>query len=216
MTGRQVSGSTVPWTRIGEGPVTLNTLAHPDSPYPVLANDRADRPPRLPEGHGAVALYAWCPSPAERYTPEPMVGVDGKPACRCWGEVFIVLPAGEHLVEVQSKWSMRTIQVTVAPGQLVPVEYAAALDGVSPGALGLGPQRPPGRASNPMAYFVLILVSLLSCVAGAVIAGQAGLSADGTAILFTVALVAAVSVGSVAVYRHHGKPGPRPERKGVR
>jgi hypothetical protein len=196
--------------------VTLNTLAHPDSPYPVLANDRADRPPRLPEGHGAVALYAWCPSPVKHPGPAPIFGVDGKPAAQCWGEALIMLPAGEHLVEVQSEDSMGSIQVTVRAGQFVPVEYAAGLNGYAAGALGIGPQRPPGRASNPMAYFVLILVSLLSCVAGAVIAGQAGLSADGTAILFTVALVAAVSVGSVAVYRHHGKPGPRPERKGVR
>lgn len=196
--------------------MSVSALAHPDSPFQVLTNDRADRPPRLPAGHGAVALYAWCPSPVKHPGPAPIFGVDGKPATQCWGEALIVLPAGEHLVEVQSEDSMGSIQVTVRAGQFVPVEYAAGLNGYAAGALGLGPQRPPGRASNPMAYFVLILVCHLLCAVISVVAVQAGLSADGAAILFTAALVAAVGVGSVAVYRHHGKPGPRPERKGVR
>ena len=55
-------------------PVSGSTLAHPDSPYQVLANDRADRPPRLPAGHGAVALYVWYPSPVKHPGPAPMFG----------------------------------------------------------------------------------------------------------------------------------------------
>ena len=106
-------------------------LAYPGTPYPV--HDTA--PPRtFPPGHGAIAVRAWCPREAHRFTLAPIVGVDGQPAMYGWGRALIVVPAGERLVEVQYIEPRASRLVDVGEGSTVELEYAASRDGRAPRA----------------------------------------------------------------------------------
>lgn len=141
-------------------------LAYPGTPYQVMSYNPAARP-ELPAGHGAIAMDVWCPPRAQRFTLAPIVGVDGQPAMYGFGRALIVVPAGERLVEVQYVEPQRSMLATVSPGAVVPLEYAAAQDGRSPGSLGPPAQRPAGR---PLVG-VPVLLSVGAGVAAGVVIG---------------------------------------------
>ncbi|HEX5494336.1 MAG TPA: hypothetical protein VFX70_07175 [Mycobacteriales bacterium] len=196
-------------------------LVYAGSPYRVLAHDPNGEggPPPLPAGHGGVAVHTWCPPAAQRHTLAPIVGVDGEPASYGWGHVLIVLPAGEHLVEVQYVEPMRTIPVTVTAGQVVPVEYAAARDGVPAGAPGRRrPRRRSrrGRAFSPVGYAGVVLAALVVFEAGLALARAAGLSVGVAGVVVGVVAVAVAVLGGVAVYRHQQRPARRSRRRSTR
>ena len=200
-------------TGIGGRIMPTSRLAYAGTPYQVLDHDGTEQPPPLPDGHGAVAVYTWCQPIAQKYTTAPMVGVDGKPASYGWGHVLIVLPVGEHLVEVQYIRPMRTIQVNVTSGQIVPVEYAAAADGGSPGAIGHGPQRPPGRAYSPVGYILLLLGMSMVFNGGLLGLHVVGWFSGGPAAVVAAVTVLVGILGGIAVYRHQQRPGRPSDRR---
>lgn len=207
-------------------------LTYPGSPYHVLAHDPGGRPPELPGGHGAVAVHTWCPPAAERYTLAPIVGVDGEPASYGWGHALIVLPAGQHLVEVQYIEPIRTVPVTITAGQIVPVEYAAAPDGTSPGTLGeespgnepggrlderldeeSGGRRRRGRGFNPVGYGAVILATLAVYEAGLALARHLGLSPRAGGAVVGGVVIAGAVLGGIAVHRYQQRPARRSGRR---
>ena len=146
---------------------TDSDLAHPETEYQILPYDPQQPTADLPTGHGAIAVHAWCPPAAARYTLAPMIGVDGRPATYGWGRALIVVPAGERLVEVQYVEPQRSAMVHVPQGQLVPLEYAASYDAIASGSLGAPRQRPRGTTMPLLAALVSALsVGMAGCLLG--------------------------------------------------
>jgi hypothetical protein len=140
------------------------SLAHEQSPFPVLPYDAA-APPDLPPGHGGIAVHTE--SAAESAAPPPLVGVNGRPAVRAWGDALVVVPAGEHLVEVQQVTPRQSALVTVGEGEIVPVTY---VDSGSPPSAAVAERRSEvwSRWSLPPALAVPLLIGLAvtwGCVA---------------------------------------------------
>lgn len=182
-----------------------------ESPYPVLDYDGFGPPPPLPDGHGAVWVFTWCGKVARKYSLGPLVGVDGQQTSFGYGRVLIVLPAGEHLLEVQSVSSMRTMRVTVEPGQIVPVEYVSAANDHSPGAIGNGPQRPPGRAYSPAGYAWLSVGMFVIYGVGLWMVNSFGWHSGGVAAIVTmITLLLSVLAGN-GVYRLQQRPDRPPD-----
>lgn len=187
-------------------------LAHADSPYPVLP---CDTPPTLPDGFGGIAVHTRCPAGAERHTLAPIVGVDGRPAVYGWGDALVVVPAGERLVEVQYVEPMQSTMVSVAAGQVVDVEYVAAGDGVSPGALGgLGRRAARGGGYNPLGYAAVILAMLVVFDAGVyLLSHPVGLGLGAAGLIAAVVVLAGGVPALVALYRRQHRPARQRRRQ---
>ncbi len=57
----------------------------------------------------------------------PLVLIDGRPAATGWGHIAIPLPAGRHLLEVQSQHSRAWRAVDIAAGKTVKLDYIGML-----------------------------------------------------------------------------------------
>ena len=96
---------------------------HPESPYPV-----GTAPVEAPPGHGLLRLrvgsvYVGRPAQGVPRPQAPVVLVDSAPATQGWGEAWIAVPAGEHLVEVQAGMSRVVRPVAVPEGGTAELDY---------------------------------------------------------------------------------------------
>ena len=90
----------------------------------------------------------------------PVVTIDGHPAPSTWGRNSFTVPAGVRQVEVAQTYfrvyGNASLAVSVGAGHSVDVYYAGPMATVGlAGAIGLEPQRRPGRA-----FFVGVMVFL--------------------------------------------------------
>jgi hypothetical protein len=168
-------------------------ITHPDSPYELR-----DEPGELPDGYGALALRIRQTRWTRRKDFPPVVGVDGRPVAYGFGDATVILPAGEHIVEVQFTEPVAARRVVVAPGAVEPIEYVVPRNLVGPGSLGPPPQRPRGV---PLAgVFVSMIVALLAVVLAILVLKAAGLTPVATApIAFGLGI--AVVVGTILWFR---------------
>jgi hypothetical protein len=156
-------------------------LGYPGSPYQLLPYPSADRPAKLPPGHGGLALRAWVARRDEREFLAPIVGVDGEPAMYGWGAALVALPAGEHLVEVQYVEPVRAALVTVVAGEVTTFEH-------SPSQAWGPPRRDATRRRRPRrSGGYLLLPTGIGIVAGLLV--------------FVVGLSVRISIGG------NGRPG---------
>src|SRR5690349_10883013 len=79
----------------GEDCVVPSARTPDDSPPPTVRP--YPLPDDLPAGQGGLAIH----SRQRDGFPAPMIGVDGRPVLREFGDAVVVLPPGPHIVEVQ-------------------------------------------------------------------------------------------------------------------
>ncbi|MEV0650236.1 hypothetical protein AB0I28_33745 [Phytomonospora sp. NPDC050363] len=99
---------------------------HPESPARVETTPVA--PASVPAGHGVLDLRVGgvfsggFGTGAPRPQP-PVVLIGSRPVTQGWGRAWIVLPAGEHVLEVQAGRSRLTQVVSVAAGASAELDY---------------------------------------------------------------------------------------------
>ncbi len=185
----------------------VDNLAYPDSPYQIVSY-RFGKPVELPAGQGGLAMRTWCPARARRSTLAPMVGVDGQPALYGWGEAAIVLPPGDHVVEIQYVEPLASKEVTIRAGEVTPLEYAASRDAIAPGSLGAPPQRAAGTPLLPIGLAIVAALFVFNIGLAVLVAGahvSLGVAAPALAVM-----AAGIVVGTVLRTRRG------PARRGTR
>jgi hypothetical protein len=140
----------------------MSPLQYAESRYPVVPVPPTG--PEFPAGHGGVAVHTSVRREDRRAFDPPMIGIDGEPAFHGWGTAVVVVPAGEHVVEVQSETPVRSVRVTVEPGGIVPIRYSPLR--------GLGEPSPQTARRRPLRTGGMPIV-ILYAVAGALVPGLA-------------------------------------------
>jgi len=152
-------------------------------PYPL--------PDDLPAGQGGLAIH----SRQRDGFPAPMIGVDGRPVLREFGDAVVVLPPGPHIVEVQLGEPVRSALVTIRAGQLTTFSYSSA------DALGtpsrLGNRRRVGTGPNPGRIVLAALVFAVTLLVGRVVIALAGVD---NGLSFGVVALVAVALSAVSYY----------------
>lgn len=148
--------------------------------------------PRLPPAHGGIAILAWHAQQADnRYLAPPMVAVDGHTAFNRWGHFLVVVPPGEHQVEVRHDPRSRNLPVTVAASEVVELDYAVPAEGARAAKLGRSPQHP---ASFRISIGARLLIGILGLVG--VVAAVVAAIVNGEPVILTFAVVAlAIAAG---------------------
>jgi len=96
------------------------------------------------------------------------VMVDGQLRRSSWGLTVIDLPPGPHHLHVYTQ-SLRRMgkvdaELSLAPGQLLPLYYRSSLNAFGPGRLGHTPQRSPGVVVAVLVWTVLLVLLVLTTV----------------------------------------------------
>lgn len=99
----------------------------------------------------------------------PTVRLNGYPVATSYGVNALAVPAGRWRIEVHCQWlrqfGQAELEVDVAPGQHVPVFYAAPMHQFTRGSIGLEQQKRRG------VWFFVALMVVLGLVVALLIAG---------------------------------------------
>ena len=99
----------------------------------------------------------------------PTVRLNGYPVATSYGVNALAVPAGRWRVEVHCQWlrqfGQAALDVDVAPGQQVPVFYAAPMHQFTTGSIGFEQQRRKG------VWFFVALMAFIGLVAALLIVG---------------------------------------------
>ena len=104
---------------------------------------------------------------------KPFLAIDGHPVPATWGRTVVPVPPGQHNVHAHvpyflpSRIGNADTIVTVQPGQVVELEYAAPAIGWLDGTIGAAPQQHNGKTAS-IILLVVPLVLLILCVCGGV------------------------------------------------
>jgi hypothetical protein len=102
---------------------------------------------------------------------QPNVTVDGYPVPANWGRTVIPVPPGDHRVDVYTPYLLpprvgpADLTVSVAPGQMLELEYRSPVVAFSRGSLGVPPQKYNGMATLIVLMSLAVVFGLCSCVA---------------------------------------------------
>jgi hypothetical protein len=146
-------------------------------PYPL--------PDSLPAGLGGLVIHS---RPREGYDPA-IIGIDGEPAMREFGDAVVALPPGPHIIEVQYGQPVRSVLTTIHADQLTEFSYSPADALGRPSGLGNRRRLVTGVNPGPIVGS-LVVAFLLFCV------GTLALGQDHPILTLLVGLVAlAAGVG---------------------
>ncbi|NJC81431.1 hypothetical protein HC030_02475 [Planosporangium mesophilum] len=101
---------------------------------------------------------------------KPKVYINGHPIAVEWGRAVIPVPPGDHRVDVYIPYFLpprlgpADTAVSLAPGQMVELEYRAPVVAFSRGSLGAPPQKYNGMPILIAMMAVLVLLGLCSCL----------------------------------------------------
>ena len=141
-----------------------------------MSQQSAFTPPAVPHPTGTLRLTLQ--GSALSVGPTPTVRVGGHPVATRFGTQDVTVWAGRNRVQVASQWMWAyghaTLDVDVAPGQVVPVYYATPWNTADVGSIGVERQRRRGlgRMVAVLAASivgVIVLVAHLGAVAFALL-----------------------------------------------